>query len=417
LKQIKVSDLNEQLKSLIESTFLQVSVEGEVSRSTYHSSGHLYFNLKDQKSSIKCVMFRGNNQKMKFRIEDGMKIVANGAVSVYVPNGSYQIICSSISLDGQGDLQFAYEQLKTDLQKMGYFDQDKKKKLPQFPKNIAFLTSKSGAALQDMLKIAKSRWPLTKINLIDTLVQGESASDIISSNIVKADKLGFDVIVLARGGGSLEDLWCFNEKKVAQAIYEAKTPIISAIGHEIDFMISDMVADIRASTPSNAMEILLPDQNEWLIHIDTLMRVKSNQIKQKLLNCQNSIKSLEDQYKQNSIKHKMEIFADEISNMKYSLNLRYRYILTDNSQKIETLKNNISMVEKSILSRLQNTINSQISNYETLKPTKQIKDSFVQVTQYGKKSNLKSINSGDLFDLEDTNIKIRAKAIEKLCSN
>jgi exodeoxyribonuclease VII large subunit len=269
---LSVSALNEQIKALLETTLANVYVEGEISNLTYHNSGHMYFSIKDEKSTISCVMFRGNAQYLKFRLEVGSKVVISANVTVYVPRGNYQLICSKIEPSGIGALALAYEQLKTKLQIKGYFDSSLKKQLPKFPKIIYVATSNTGAAIEDMKKVLAHRYPLAKMVLIPTLVQGDGAKESIVNAIKKADRLTTydDILIVGRGGGSIEDLWSFNEECVADAIYEANIPIISAVGHESDFVISDFVADIRASTPSNAIEISTPDINELRQYCDSL---------------------------------------------------------------------------------------------------------------------------------------------------
>jgi len=268
MRTLTVTGLNNQIKALLESTFERVVVEGEVSRVTYHSSGHLYFAIKDANSSVDCVMFRGNASRLRFRLEQGQKILIQGAVTTYIPRGSYQVNCFSIEPSGQGALSLAYEQLKNELASLGYFEANRKKVMPRFPKRIALITSKTGAAIADMLRVAQKRWQLTSFTLLNTLVQGEGAAREIAMNINRADQMGFDLMIIGRGGGSLEDLWAFNECIVADAIYHANTPIVSAVGHEIDTMISDYVADMRAPTPSAAIEMVLPDQLELMQYLD-----------------------------------------------------------------------------------------------------------------------------------------------------
>lgn len=279
---LNVSGLNNQIKSLLETTFMHVSVEGEVSRITYHTSGHLYFTLKDENSSISCVMFRGNNMKMKFRLEEGMAIVLHGSVSVYAPRGSYQINATRIEPAGEGALSLAYEQLKKKLHAKGYFEN--KQPIPKHIKHIAIVTSATGAAIQDMLRVAQKRWPLVKITLLDTIVQGEGCGEGIASNIKRADALHVDVIIIGRGGGSIEDLWGFNEEVVADAVFTCKTPIVSAVGHEIDYVISDFVADLRAPTPSAAIEMILPDSAEVLMRLDSMSEQMSSYMRRILYN-------------------------------------------------------------------------------------------------------------------------------------
>ncbi|HFU76131.1 MAG TPA: exodeoxyribonuclease VII large subunit, partial [Arcobacter sp.] len=247
-KPLSVSELNTQIHSLLETTFSNIIVEGEISNLTYHNSGHIYFSIKDDKSTLSAVMFRGNANRLKFRLEVGQKIIITGSISVYVPRGNYQILCTKVEPSGVGELALAYEQLKTKLQIKGYFDQAIKKPLPEFPKNIFIVTSNTGAAIEDMKKILTHRFPLAKMILIPTIVQGENAKFDIASNIKYADAIAQEqeasLIIVGRGGGSIEDLWGFNEEIVADAIFEAKTPIISAVGHESDFVISDFVADL-----------------------------------------------------------------------------------------------------------------------------------------------------------------------------
>jgi exodeoxyribonuclease VII large subunit len=276
LRAISVTELNNQIKSILDSHFEVVLVKGEVSKVTYHTSGHLYFTLKDESSSINCAMWRSNLKKLKFELKSGDEVFVYGAVNLYVPRGEYKLIATDIEPVGVGALQIAFERLKEELLKLGYFDESKKKSIPKFPKRIAIITSETSAALQDMLRIAKKRWLLSKFYLFNVLVQGEGAAEDIARKIEIADNFkfddnrGFDLIIVGRGGGSKEDLWAFNERVVADAIFNAKTPIISAVGHEIDFLISDFVADKRAATPSNTIEIALPDKNEILMYIDEM---------------------------------------------------------------------------------------------------------------------------------------------------
>ena len=257
-------------------------------------------------------MFRGNASKLRFRLEDGLKVIISGAITLYTPRGSYQINCFNIEPVGSGNLALAFEQLKKKLGSMGYFDQSIKKRLPRVPKKVAIITSKTGAALQDMLRVANSRWPLVEFYLYDVLVQGDMASTAIAKAIKRADIQGFDAIVVGRGGGSIEDLWAFNEEIVAKAIFEASTPIISAVGHEIDVVISDLVADVRAATPSNAMEILLPDKNELLIYLDETKNRYDEAINRVLIKKSEELNFLFRSYKQHSYKNKIEHYEKEI---------------------------------------------------------------------------------------------------------
>ncbi len=280
MQTLTVSQINEQIKSLLESTFIQIRVEGELSRVTYHSSGHIYFSIKDEKSSLSCVMFRSNAARLRFRLEEGQHVVLGGSITVYVPRGNYQMMVQSAEPYGAGALAVAFEQLKKRLQEEGLFAPERKRPIPRTIRHIAVVTSKTGAAIQDMIRVAGKRWPLLRITMVDTLVQGAEAAEEIARHIAYADRLGADVLIVGRGGGSIEDLWAFNEEVVARAIAACKTPVVSAVGHEVDTLISDFVADMRAPTPSAAMEQILPDRVEVLYALDEMMNRMSQRMHQ-----------------------------------------------------------------------------------------------------------------------------------------
>ena len=268
---ISVSDLNHQIKELLEGSFPQLWVEGEISNFIYHSSGHMYFTLKDDESEIRAVMFKGNNQFLHFKPENGMRVFLNGRVSVYEPRGQYQLIAQRMEPAGLGTLFLAFEALKKQLSSEGLFDDDAKKPLPGIPKKIGIITSKTGAAIKDMMQVLERRAPYVELILRPTLVQGDDAAeDIVDAIREVSSDSSIDLIILGRGGGSLEDLWPFNEEKVARAIFDCTTPIISAVGHETDVTISDMVADLRAPTPSAAAELTAPSISELLSRVDGL---------------------------------------------------------------------------------------------------------------------------------------------------
>lgn len=260
-----VTEVNELVKLLLdnEPMLSGICVRGEISNYKMYPSGHHYFSLKDATGAIRCVMFKGQSLRLRFRPENGMKVLVTGRVSVFPRDGAYQLYCDSMTPEGAGDLALAFEQLKEKLYREGLFDPSHKKPLPQFPQRVAIVTSSAGAAVHDMIRILRRRWPMTKVLLLPVRVQGTEAPPEIVGAIRYADKwkLG-DVIITGRGGGSMEDLWAFNDERVARAIYECETPIISAVGHEPDVTIADFVADARASTPSNAAEIAVPEQTE-----------------------------------------------------------------------------------------------------------------------------------------------------------
>ncbi len=388
---ISVSTLNNQIKSLLETHYMQVLVEGEVSRVTYHSTGHLYFTLKDDKSAISCVMFRGNNQRLKFRLEEGMAVIVGGGISVYTPRGSYQINCSTIEPAGSGALALAYEQLKKRLEAKGYFDRSRKKALPPFPGHIVLVTSATGAALQDMLRVAQKRWPLLKITLIDTQVQGEGSAAMIARNIRIADRLGADAIVVGRGGGSLEDLWSFNEESVADAIFAARTPVVSAVGHEIDFLISDFVADLRAPTPSAAMELILPDQSEIRITIDGLIDTFTGGMRAILQRKETQLLHLRQLFEQNSAAAKLQLYRQEAEALQTQMRTLMRHRLQQREEQLQSLYNAF----------LQND------------PAKRDRTGIAQISQNGKKIDLNDLKVGDRFVAETSRTRIVASVEEK----
>jgi len=442
LKAITVTQLNNQIKSILESHFEIVLVEGEVSKVVYHSSGHLYFTIKDDKSSINCAMWRSNLSRMKFKLKEGDKVLVYGAVNLYVPRGEYKLIAQEITPSGIGALQLAFERLKEELSALGYFDEDKKKPLPKFPKRIAIVTSSTAAALQDMLRIAKKRWLLSEFYLFNTLVQGEEAAEDIAKNIKKADEYrfedgdGFDLIIVGRGGGSKEDLWAFNERVVADAIFEAKTPIISAVGHEIDYLISDFVADKRAATPSNAMEIALPDKNEILMMIDEMINTfeyKAFHIVQKK---EKALHHLKELFEANSIEKRLQNIEHEIEFVKEkffnsinvviskketeikNLNESFKIFSPVNrikkyEEEISFLSKNLRALTNEIIYTKQNALNSLKSVYETMNPQKREKEGFGEIIKNGKRTSLNKIEIDDIFFIENTTTSVKVKALDK----
>ena len=288
----EVSQINEYLRLRFEEDeFLNdVLLRGEISNYKLYPSGHHYFSLKDAGGAIRCVMFRGSAGRLRFRPENGMKVIAGGRISVYPRDGVYQLYCTSLTPDGIGDLHVAFEQLKQRLQAEGLFALERKKPLPRYPETIAIITSSAGAALQDMLRILRKRYPLTKVKLLAVRVQGVEAPAEIAAAIAYANRFHVaDLIITGRGGGSIEDLWAFNDERVAYAIAKSEIPVISAVGHEPDVTISDFVADLRAATPSNAAELAVPDQLELrdaigakLALLRTLMTRRLRQERQKV---------------------------------------------------------------------------------------------------------------------------------------
>ena len=287
-KVYEVSELNQYIKNILESVpqLDNLLIRGELSNYKIYPSGHHYFTLKDAQGTLRCVMFKGSAMKLKFRPENGMKVIAAGRISVFPRDGAYQLYCTSLSADGVGDLYVAFEQLKEKLYAEGLFDPAHKKPLPQYPRRIAIVTSGAGAAVHDMIRILRRRYPLAKVLLLPVRVQGVEAPPEIVGAIRYANRWKLaDVLITGRGGGSIEDLWAFNDERVARAIYESEIPVISAVGHEPDVTISDFVADRRASTPSNAAEIAVPDMTELLRYLQSagnrMIQAELNLLQQK----------------------------------------------------------------------------------------------------------------------------------------
>ena len=268
---VSVTELNAYIKRLVDSDgFLDsVAVRGELSNYKIYPSGHHYFTLKDAESSLRCVMFRGSASKLRFRPESGMGVIVCGRVSVYPRDGAYQLYAETIIPEGSGDLQLAYEQLRARLEAEGLFDRAHKKPIPRYPERIAVVTSSAGAAVHDIIRVLRRRWPIAKVILLPVRVQGVEAPPEIAAAIrwASAHRLA-DTLITGRGGGSIEDLWAFNDERVARAIYDCEIPVISAVGHEPDVTIADFVADLRAATPSNAAELAAPDVNELMQALD-----------------------------------------------------------------------------------------------------------------------------------------------------
>ena len=270
---LSISQLNEYIRGKLDTDALLsgIAVRGEISNYKVYPSGHHYFTLKDENSALKCVMFKGNATRLRFRPDNGVKVIAMGKISVYPRDGIYQLYCTAMAMDGIGDLYAAFEQLKAKLASQGLFDSSHKKPIPKYPGTIGIVTSSAGAAIHDMLRILRKRYPLTQVRLLPVRVQGAEAPGEIAAAIRYANyhKLA-DLLIVGRGGGSIEDLWAFNDERVAYAIYESEIPVISAVGHEPDVTISDFVADLRAATPSNAAELAVQDQQAIEQNLDSM---------------------------------------------------------------------------------------------------------------------------------------------------
>lgn len=314
---LSVSQINFYIKSIIENdgSLQFVLVTGEISNLTVHQrSGHIYLSLKDSNSVISAVMFAGNARRLKFRLENGMKVICRGRISVYEPSGRYQLYIEDMQPDGVGALTLAFEQLKKSLAQKGLFDNAHKKPLPKFPKTIGVITSPTGAAVQDITNIIRRRFPSADIVLAPVLVQGESASEqlVRAVNKFSASKIA-DVVIIGRGGGSAEDLWAFNDEQLAYAIYNCETPIISGVGHETDFTVCDFVADVRASTPSAAAELAVPDRQELMSYYFKQKQYISAMLDRKIKTAQLRLENQQRRMSASSPKLKAEQLEKQLS--------------------------------------------------------------------------------------------------------
>ncbi|WP_096013652.1 exodeoxyribonuclease VII large subunit [Campylobacter lanienae] len=382
-----VSDLNESAKALLESHFNSIEVEGEISRLTKHNSGHWYFTLKDEKSAISVAIYKFANQNIKFDIKDGMKVTLIGKLSIYSPNGSYQFIANRIMPIGVGELELAFNQLKERLASAGLFDKEHKKPLPKYPNRVGIITSASSAAFADMCRVINDRYILPKFYLFNSLVQGNNAPVNLIKMVKIADNMDLDVIVIARGGGSKEDLWCFNDEALAYAIYEAKTPIISAVGHEIDYSISDFVADHRSLTPTAAMVDLLPDSNELYQRLDIIQNSLESILISKFNRYENLLNLAKTELKSKAIEQKIALatlnldgFKSNLDNFLHKkLNLtqskieKFELVLKRQEHFYKITKNMVQIIKDSqivLLSELKSgdeiTINSQDTSKQAI---------------------------------------------------
>ena len=300
MQPVSVRQLNLYAKSLIEGDLRlnDIYVTGEISNfKNHYASGHLYFTLKDNDAAIRCVMFKGYTSQIRFRVEDGLKVILRGRVSIYEKDGQFQFYAQEMHADGLGDISLQFEQIKEKLSKEGLFSDESKRAIPRFPKRIAVVTSETGAAVQDIMNILSRRWKLSEIMLCPVLVQGENAANDMIKTLDRIYKLfNCDLIIIGRGGGSIEDLWAFNNEALARKIYESPIPVISAVGHETDFTICDFVADLRAPTPSAAAELAVPDSQEYLLKLNeysnrfkTALKSKLDLNKSKYLSLANSL--------------------------------------------------------------------------------------------------------------------------------
>ena len=339
---LSVSDLTNRIKLSLEQEFSRISVIGEISNFKSHISGHWYFNLKDSEAVINCTMWRGFNNQVFFTPQDGMKVIVNGKLTVYPPRGNYQLEVRSMQPAGIGELHEAYEKLKQKLDQEGLFDEKHKKPIPSYPNRLGIVTAIDGAAFKDMISVAERRYPLVEIIIAPARVQGSGAAESIVECLKQLNRVNdVDVIIVGRGGGSIEDLWAFNEEIVARAIFNSKIPVISGVGHEIDFTISDFVADLRAPTPSVAMELATPDKNDIFVFISQFSYNASNLVKNIIEDTRSKLLSIVNSYA-------FRYPADMLRRREQEIDFLITGLLKDTGSKLLAIKNRVSILTKSL---------------------------------------------------------------------
>lgn len=417
-KYITVSQLSRYLKYKFEQdpNLNVVYLKGEVSNFKKHTRGHLYFTIKDETSRINAVMFSSNASKINFDIEDGMKVLVVGRISVYELTGSYQIYVEEMVVDGVGNLYIEFEKLKKKLASEGLFDPTHKKKIPKFPNTIGIVTAPTGAAIRDILSTIKRRWPITNTILFPSLVQGESASSDIVKQIKEAEKYDIDVLIVGRGGGSIEDLWCFNTEEVARAIYECNIPVISAVGHEIDFTISDFVADLRAPTPTGAAEMAVPNITDFNKYINQVSIRLNQAMSNIIIEKRKSLNFLKDSYVLKNPVSIYQIKEQKFDNLFDRLNLNMSNILKLSRNNINEINNKINILIEKKLDKEKNNYLNLINKLEILNPLLTIKRGY-SITKIDNHvvSSIKDIKEKDTIDIElnDGYIKSNVISIEK----
>lgn len=398
-KVFSVTQINTYIKRMFQSDYAlrRISIKGQVSNCKYHSSGHIYFSLKDEGSQISCVMFaNARYDGLKFELEDGQEVVVDGNISVYERGGSYQLYAQEIRLNGIGELYVAYEMLKQKLYEEGLFDHEKKKPIPKNPKKIGVVTARTGAAIHDIISTAKRRNPYVQLILYPAKVQGDGASDTIVAGIKALDQYGVDIIIVGRGGGSIEDLWAFNEEKVARAIYEAQTPIISGTGHEVDTTIADYAADLRAATPTAACELAVPDIRE---------------VMEGIINREYTLRTL---LKQVVRRYQMKLQQYQIT----IANFDPRFQLQEQKMHLAELEEQIHAVMKNKMTDYQHKLELYTKELHGLSPTAKLINGFgyIEGSNGEPVTSVKKVMEGDQISLaiSDGTIITKAEQIKRM---
>ena len=414
-KYLTVSQINKYIKYKFDtdSNLKIVYLKGEISNFKSHTTGHLYFTLKDESSRILAVMFKSSASKIDFTPVDGTNVLVIGRISTYETNGNYQIYIEEMVEDGVGNLYKEFEKLKKKLGDKGYFDEKYKKPIPKYPKRIGIITASTGAAIRDIFTTIDRRYRLAEVTLLPCLVQGTGAKEDIVRNLSMADNMNFDVIILGRGGGSIEDLWAFNEEIVADAIFNSKTPIISAVGHEIDFTISDFVSDLRAPTPTAAAELAVPNTLDIINTIKTLELRLTKEIKTKIDINKNRLDSVLKSY---ILKNPMNIYESKMQ--KLDNLIEKLMIFTQN--KIELNKNNYEKLQDKLTSSIKLTLDTKgykfvslLDKFETLSPIKTLARGY-SITTYNDSivTDIKNLKEDMIITTKLSSGEIKSKIME-----
>ena len=411
---LTVTDINNYIKNIVDGDFFlsNVTLKGEISNLKFHTRGHLYFSLKDENSKINAVMFNYKNLGLNFIPKDGMNVIVKGKVSVFTTGGSYQITVSNMKEDGIGNLYILFEELKRRLEREGLFSPEHKKKLPRIPKKVGVITAATGAAVKDIISTINRRFPLTEIILFPTLVQGVGAKENIVKMINEANESDVDVIILGRGGGSIEDLWAFNEEIVARAIYNSNKPIVSAVGHEIDFTISDFVSDMRAPTPTGAAELVVPSKVEIQSYLNDYKGRIISVINKKIKSYTDTFSKLKSTYILKNPISMYEIDEQKLDNMLEKLGSIMTYKLEREKSKLNNLSR---MISPNMLNRLDKE-KIKLENIETklnlLNPENILKKGYSLTLVEGKiVKSINSVKKGSIIDTKFSDGIIKSEVL------
>ena len=421
IKYITISDLNRYIKAKfdIDSNLNNVYLKGEISNFKHHTRGHFYFTLKDENSRLSAVMFNFNAFKVGFEPEDGMKVLVSGRISVYEATGSYQIYVNTMEMDGIGNLYLEFEKLKKKLASEGLFNKEYKKPIPKYPKTIGIITAPTGAAIRDILSTIKRRYPIAKTILFPALVQGEGAKESVTRQLKKAQEYDLDVIICGRGGGSIEDLWCFNEEMVARAIYESKIPVISAVGHEIDFTIADFVADLRAPTPTGAAEMAVPNFTD-LNNLFNQLKIRATKaIQNKIDGTENRLKTLTSKQILKNPLSIYEIKEQRLDNLLDRLQLFIANKLKEDNLRYHKIIDNKLLKEPTkILENKEYQFNILLKTVTILNPMKLLDSGYSIVKNKNEViTSVKLVNVDDVINIALKDGTIDAKVVSKETKN